>query len=435
MDTKQKVALTMAIHRAGAPVRRETITQEIVKVGRDAKSHLRVDDELAARMHAVLEVAAADQITLIDLGNEAGTIVNGDRVNKCKLSAGDVIEIGATRIVLERAELVAVAAPAPKPSPFAANPFAVPDASLGWNNPFAAAQPVDEVPAGAPEGSYTYALVQSGPEVSEEECEVPVSSVEVMITWGNSVLHVEHLTPPRSFYVGEEERKHLSCDFFLPAERIGATRAPVVVVEGGTVHLVLPATARGTVELAGQPPMTVAQAIQKGQPCAELAGAHQIALPPRSKAKVEIGDIVFQISTVNAGRAVAAAFQLDTAAAPYHGFSALVHVGLLAAAALFMPPLGGTDADDVSADQRYLMQQYLDDATAMRDTPDDQRPDDTQGATEKEGGTGKRAEGEEGKMGSQTSTATNKRWAIEKRLDMDPQQAKIAALKDRRTSG
>ena len=89
MQGKAKVSLTFGLYEGGQLVRRETVTQDIVKVGKDPRSHLRVDDELASRMHAVIEVASPDDITLIDLGNEPGTIVNGARVNKCKISIGD----------------------------------------------------------------------------------------------------------------------------------------------------------------------------------------------------------------------------------------------------------------------------------------------------------------------------------------------------------
>src|SRR5690242_7370365 len=111
MESKQKVALTFSLYQNEALVRRETVIQDIVKVGKDAKSHLRVDDELASRMHAVIEVASPDDITLIDLGNEPGTIVNGARINKCKIQPGDQIQIGSTLIMLERADVAQVSAP------------------------------------------------------------------------------------------------------------------------------------------------------------------------------------------------------------------------------------------------------------------------------------------------------------------------------------
>src|ERR1700709_174207 len=118
---KAKVALTFALYQGDQLVRRDTIVQDIVKVGKDPRSHLRVDDDLASRMHAVIEVASPADITLIDLGNEPGTMVNGARVNKCKINPGDQLQIGGTKIVLERAEPVAVAA-APPPPPRAPAP-------------------------------------------------------------------------------------------------------------------------------------------------------------------------------------------------------------------------------------------------------------------------------------------------------------------------
>src|ERR1700745_4095144 len=106
-----KAVLTFALYQFDQLTRRETVMQDIVKVGKDPKSHLRVDDELASRMHAVIEVASPDDITLIDLANEPGTIVNGARINKCKIQPGDQIQIGSTLLVLERADVAAAAAP------------------------------------------------------------------------------------------------------------------------------------------------------------------------------------------------------------------------------------------------------------------------------------------------------------------------------------
>src|SRR5690349_12882240 len=113
MEGKAKVALTFALYQGDQLVRRDTIAQDIVKVGKDPRSHLRVDDDLASRMHAVIEVAGPNDITLIDLGNEPGTMVNGQRVNKCKVRPGDQIQIGSTMIQLESAEVAGAAAPPP----------------------------------------------------------------------------------------------------------------------------------------------------------------------------------------------------------------------------------------------------------------------------------------------------------------------------------
>jgi len=441
MEGKQKVALTFALYRNDALVRRETVTQEIIKVGNDPKSHLRVGDELASRMHAVVEVASAEEITLIDLGNEPGTMVNGVRVNKGRIHAGDVLQIGATRIVLERAEAVAVAAIANPFAMGAGNPFSGADA-FGFNNPFAspAAPAVDDVAADAPEGSYTYTLVKSAAEVPVEEVEdARASSVEVMILWDTTVLHVQHLTPPRSFYVGEEQGKQITCDYFIPSEKLGTTRAPIVLADrGGSVSIVLPPGATGTLEISGQPKTTVAEAIEKGltQPCAELSGARQVPLLPGSKARVEVGGLVFQISAGNAGRVVAGHFQVDTQGLLYAGVSLAVHAGLLAAMAFFMPPLGSTDEDGISSDQTYLLQQYLQAAAEKEQAEKETELTADTSADDKEGGKGTRAIGEEGAMGDQTSKATNRKYTIKgPRDNPDPHIAREAALLDASTFG
>jgi hypothetical protein len=472
MEGKQKVALTFALYQNDALVRRETVTQDIVKVGKDAKSHLRVDDELASRMHAVIEVASPEDVTLIDLGNEPGTMVNGARVNKCKINVGDQLQIGGTKIVLERAEAVAVAAaaavPAPRASapaaapsnpfapaapasnPFAAAPAAAPFGAaaanpfgggggdaFAFNNPFAApAAPAhDEVPHDAPEGSYTYTLLKSAPDVPAEEVEdVRASTVEVMILWDTMVLHVQHLTPPRSFYVGEEQGKNFTCDYFIPSEKLGTTRAPIVLADrGGSVSVVIPQRATGTIEISGQPKMTVQQAIEGGrtQPSAELSGAVQMAMPPGSKAKIELDGLIFQVATGNAGRVVAGHFQVDTQGLLYTGLSLAVHAGLLAAMAFFMPPLGNTDEDGISSDQQYLIQQYLNAAAEkeMEEKETEQVADNN--ADNKEGGTGTRAKGEEGSMGNPNTKLTGNRYGVQGPADnADPHIARQAALRD-----
>jgi FHA domain len=469
MEGKQKVALTFALYQNEALVRRETVTQDIVKVGKDAKSHLRVDDELASRMHAVIEVASPGDITLIDLGNEPGTMVNGARVNKCKISPGDQLQIGGTKILLERAEPVAMAgAASPKPvgaqpyaaaaapsnpfgsppanpfgsapaggNPFAAasNPFAAAPDPFAYNNPFAQkAAVVDEVPHDAPEGSYTYTLVKSAPDVPSDEVEAAAATVEVMILWDTMVLHVSHLTPPRSFYVGEEEGKNATCDYFIPSEKLGTTRAPIVLADrSGSVSVVLMPRAQGTIEIAGQPKMTVQQAIDSGrtQPCSELSGAHQIALPSGSKAKIELNGLVFQISAVNAGRVVAGHFQVDTQGLLFTGLSLAVHAGLLAAMAFFMPPLGATDEDGISADQQYLLQQYLQAAAEKEQEEKQEEAVQDNNADNKEGGTGTRAKGEEGSMGNPNTKATGNKYGVQGPADnADPHIARQAALRD-----
>jgi hypothetical protein len=317
-----KAVVTFATYQGGQLVSRDSVTHDIVKVGRDPKSHLRVDDPAASRMHAVIEVASPSEITLIDLGNDPGTYVNGERINKCRLRVGDRIDIGSTQLILENVEADAagrfdarqaigaavaqaaaygeqpafagagafapagsmppsmmsgaspsfpslssssfepqeppynpngtlaggVAAPQFHPQPaHASQPAATygnagpgyGNAAAAYGGNHAASRHGGHGHAGG--GNYIYAMVKSGPDVSPDEVELPhVQAAEVMILWGTNVLHVAHLSPPRNFYVGEEQGKAFTSDFFIPAEKLGTPRMPVVVGDQSSIAVVIP---------------------------------------------------------------------------------------------------------------------------------------------------------------------------------------------------
>jgi hypothetical protein len=185
MQRGRKPQLTFAIYEGNAPVRRAEVNGDIVKIGNDPKSHLRLAGDVA-RMHALVEVAATGEMTLIDLGSEPGTLVNGMRVNKCKLSIGDAVKIGSTKFVLETFAYNESA------SPFAE---ALPQGVVSPFSPFANAPAIESVSA----ASDGYAMIKNGPSPSDEEVESHVSAVEVKIAWDTNVLHVAHLSPARSF--------------------------------------------------------------------------------------------------------------------------------------------------------------------------------------------------------------------------------------------
>jgi FHA domain len=502
---KAKVALTFALYQGDQLVRRDTIAQDIVKVGKDPRSHLRVDDELASRMHAVIEVASPGDITLIDLGNEPGTLVNGQRVNKCKVRPGDQIQIGSTLIVLESAETASAAMPAISPqatltgaayapeapgaSPFGAAappmaPAAAPSAPAApVQNPFANANPFAAAPApaanpflsanpfsagaaavapaptsfAAPPAvsslpttglgieppmdgsleSFTYSMVKAGPDVSPDEVETHLAAIEVMILWDSNVLHVSHLSPPRSFYVGEELGDKASCDYFIPSETLGTTRAPLVVSRGLGASLVILPRTRGYVDIPGQGKVSLVDLISSGRarPSTEMSGAYEYELPPNAKARMELegSSLVFQIGAVNAGKRLPGGLfaTSEPAAFLYTGLSFLLHMGLVAVFAFFMPNMRGDDTEDLDRDQILMMQKLLN-AAAEREQEERENQEVTEvQPDQKEGGTGTRAKGEEGSMGNPNTRDTGHKYGVQGPKDNpDPHLAKQAALQE-----
>src|SRR3954454_12784960 len=107
MPSGVNVPLTFQIFNGDTLVRTETLTQDIIKIGKLSSSHLRIDDESVSRMHAVIEIAGPGEIYIIDLGSTKGTLVNGQKVNKAKVQSGDTIVLGDTRIVVSVGEAVA----------------------------------------------------------------------------------------------------------------------------------------------------------------------------------------------------------------------------------------------------------------------------------------------------------------------------------------
>lgn len=66
-----------------------------VIIGRRRTSDIRIEDTNVSRVHASID-CVGEEYFLTDLGSTNGTYVNGARINKRKLAAGDLVRIGTT---------------------------------------------------------------------------------------------------------------------------------------------------------------------------------------------------------------------------------------------------------------------------------------------------------------------------------------------------
>jgi pSer/pThr/pTyr-binding forkhead associated (FHA) protein len=426
------VIVTLSVvHQNGC---QETLSfsQEVIRIGSSPKSHLCLQDKLASRMHAVMEIGSNNQVGLVDLGNQPGTAVNGKLITQQVLKQGDVVEIGGTKIVVETIQtiskeqsenivmnasktpsnVVSATATTTSTNPFAdANPFGKKPAVFSTNNPFVVAEEdIFAVPENAPEGSYTYAFVKAGELSSEEVEDKSIAAVEVVIQWGESVLHIAHLSPIRSFYVGEEESNHAQCDFFLPSEKLGTARTPLVVVEQGTTYAVFPAGSKGTVTFAGQSACTLEELRASGKATlmVEVPGACKVALAAGTQMSVTMGDFTFRVSSVAAGKRVKKGLFMAASATVlgFVGLSMLAHLGILAGFAFTRPAMGDLDDESNRQERTVLMQQYLKTAAEQEKEVIEEKKEDSGSNGGKDGG---QAKGPEGVAGSQLSKNTGKR--------------------------
>ncbi len=443
------IPITFKVYSGDELVRTEQLTQDIIKVGKLGSSHLRIDDDKVSRMHAVIEVTDADEIDIIDLGSASGTIVNGKKVNKCRLQNGDEILLGDTRVVVEigsagvsdedptmiadqRSPVAApVAAAVAAPNPFAA-PAAMP-------NPFAAPAPAPVAHHGGhghgadidPE-SVAYSFAANGPPVSAHEVESTDSAVEVTIMWGDkSVLHVEHMSPPRSFFCGEGGGKGNDVDYLMGSDVIGTDRYPVCVDTGGGVAVTVPNGATGVVTTQDGH-STQLEGLQL-QASSAMSGAQQYPLPHGASAKVQYRGFTFIVKPVNAGKKVGGGFSMDWKPFVYIGGSLLLH-SILLLTFYFLPPRPASlSLDLLNQDSRLVKYLMEPPATEEEETPEWLQDDESQ---DTEGGKGKRHKGEEGQMGKKESKKTNNRYAIQGPEDnQDQHMAREEARDQARTAG
>ncbi|HJL19197.1 MAG TPA: AgmX/PglI C-terminal domain-containing protein [Sandaracinaceae bacterium LLY-WYZ-13_1] len=461
-----KVPITFQIYKGEELVGTETLSQDIIKVGKLPSSHLRIEDDNVSRMHAVIEVTSPDEIFIIDLGSAAGTIVNGKKVNKTQLQNGDEIVLGDTRVTVEIGEAAAAeqvppaavggeaessapdetvpaasAAPSqPAPQPTAPNPFAAGAAGAATGggggalpNPFAASSaPAQSPAAGTGEGgAVRYGIQASGPPVNPSEVESAQSAAEVVVMWGDmSVLHVEHLSPPRSFYVGEGD-----VDYLVEGSVLGAGRMPVVVAAGGGVAVVVPEGAEGEVTVGDQ---TLSWADLKAQgklqPCAEMSGAMQYPLPDGATAKVRYKGFTFMTKQTAAGKRVGGGMEIEWKRYIWTAVSLAVH-GAFLLMFYFLPPRPASlSLDLLSADSRLV--EYLMEPPETQEEETPEWLEEQQNMDDNEGGTGKRHRDEEGAMGEESSEKTNNRFGIEGPEDnTNPQMAREQAREQARNVG
>ena len=474
--------ITFHIYQGGQLVRSETLAQDVIKIGKLDSSHIKLEDEGVSRMHSVIEIAPTGDVFIIDLGSATGTIVNGQRVSKTQIETGDQLQLGNTVLTVEIGEAGAydddageTAAPAPQGR--AAQPgmqtVAGGFAAAGYDQGPGHGQDYDDLSAhgqsadasgdyegagqydGGGYGGYggqashdshghdeededndrvVYQLIPQTPPVNPADIDSGEAAVEVVIMWGDlSILHVEHLSPPKSFYVGEakDSKGHLTTGYLIGSESIGTERLPVVVETGGGVAVVVPRDAVGDVTIGDQVYL-IEDMLAQGhlQPCSELAGAYQYPLPAGATARVLYRGFTFVVKPMAAARPVGigAANPVDWKSYVWTFASLGLHAGLLLLFYFLPPRSSSLSLDLLNADSRLVKYLIEPPETVEEETPEwlqENKEDD-------EGGEGKRHKDEEGQMGKKDDKKTKNKFGIEgppdnKDVHMARDEAKQAA--------
>ena len=241
-----------------------------------------------------------------------------------------------------------------------------------------------------------------------------------MLLWGTSVLHVEHRSPPCSFYVGDQSGSAPPEDAAaryvqLPVPVLVDACVPLILAgEDGALTLVVPEGAEGWIAIAGAARATVAELLTRGaaEACAApLSGARRLAFPFGSKARLELCGVSFFVSFGAAARAAAGRWHFDKKHLPFVIGSAILQVGLLGALSNFRAP--SRAEGEISSDQMVAMQLALQTVDEKEEEARPPEPVSESPSAPREGGVGTRAKGEEGAMGAPIQRAFRDRYSVQ----------------------
>lgn len=95
------IPLKLTVYKGSDLIGEHRFDRDIVKIGRLASAHLKLEDSKVSRIHAVIEAASdGAEYSIIDMGSTEGTFVNGEKVSKEKLRDGDEIRLGDCRLLV-----------------------------------------------------------------------------------------------------------------------------------------------------------------------------------------------------------------------------------------------------------------------------------------------------------------------------------------------
>jgi hypothetical protein len=448
--------------------------QDVIKVGRLASSHLRLEDASLARMHAVIEVGVDGNVRLIDLGSNTGTRLNGQLVDHNQaMRDGDVIQVGNYRLeakiadapmTVERAvvERPIVSAPSLTPS-------AAPRAEVDLSRVEEAGTQVAEVVTSYARSVLDVAHV--GQTQSRRSSSVPLMAFGGMMMLGGlglfgyevsqpweqynaEVTEAQKLrreAPPAPglgtgslgmflallglvpFVAGAMRRRETGLDAYLIGEGQEANfkvrgadlpdpaaTALVSRTDAGFALAFTPSM-HGSVELGDQS-VSLADLVASGR--AQAAdGAYRYMLPSGAKAKVMHGDVRFDVSLVNRGSVVAGRGEIDWPFWSYFGGTATMGTAFYLLMRSMPDDALAMQVAEAEASARFASYFHQADediqeepVAVLEDQPSDEPA--------QSGQTGRRASGAEGGMGNPNERNTNGAYAMRGPRDSVPSLAR-----------
>jgi hypothetical protein len=260
---------------------------------------------------------------------------------------------------------------------------------------FASAEPTRVYEPDAP----THVLLKQGTLEAGEFERPEAEAIEVMGTWGSTVLFARHLSPTQNFVIGEGSPNE-PVDFEVSAQELGVVSARLVEVRGGTAHVIIPQGAKANLK-------------QRADHGFAPSNAASVALLAGTVVELQFGRLKFRIANVAAAKSTprAGLQSADRSVLAAFGVSFTAAAALLAGFAFWMPALGLNDGDDIDNDRLYMMKQYLS-ANAERNREEEAEKNESGLKNADPGAPAQAAAGREGALGKLNAPVTNRRAAV-----------------------
>ncbi|MFO0726782.1 MAG: TonB family protein [Myxococcota bacterium] len=369
---------------------------DTILIGSGPSAVLKLEDAEVSSIHAVIKAAPDGVLTIVDLGSDAGTSVNGAAVNEpVALKSGDQIGIGRVKLVLSLAgeaakaeapkaaePVTAVAPPPPPPAPVepapapavASAPLPTPSPAAAPPAPPAAAPPV--AAASEPSERKGQHLVKTEtaepkngktahPITAEGDLDVAVlktpldesnqptmqqHALEITAVWGGAVIDTVQIREPRAVTVGPlRSPADLQVEVDLPVDSF-----TIAQNSGTEATIVVPADAKVGVRKADG---TISREVSlSGGDAPFPAKSYRLQLGERLAYKVGTVTIVAQY--VRGSAELGKGVPFDWFFPRIFAIVALLHV-FFVVAAFVTPNISSTLTDDLFKNQNRFAQMIL----------------------------------------------------------------------------
>ena len=280
--------ISFKIYYGGELIGEESFDQPVIKVGRLSSVNLKLDDPTVSRVHAHIE-ATSNGYIIKDMGSSAGTILNGQTVDKATLKDGDELILGKTKLVVsiegdeESAPVVTHKSDREEETQMVEKEEKGPEVK----KEAVEKSPPKAVPAFKAKSTDKVELD------SEEEEKDPYGNraIEIKFLWYQEMIDVKYFTYPEKVTIGSTSK----CDFYIIPDEITVPEYPVIRTVNKEYQLTFPKNVEGEVYI-GESYKTFEDLIKEKRavPDPSLPDSFVYTLPPNSITRMYINNAVFQ---------------------------------------------------------------------------------------------------------------------------------------------